>query len=74
MAKRSRARKQHYNWCNFGEHFLEEGQRPIHVHPVPVCEAFPDGGRGGDGATVCSECHPEIERLQVEQGILIVVE
>lgn len=72
MAKRSRAKKQHYNWCNFGEHFLEEGQRAKHVHPIPVCDVYPDGGFGGDGATACSECYPRIKTLQIEQGILLV--
>ncbi len=72
MAKRKmNPRKKHFNWCDFGEHFLEDGQRPRHVHPIPVCEAFPDGGWAGDGATACDRCYPEIERLQVEQKILI---
>jgi hypothetical protein len=72
MVKKHSLRKKHHNWCDFGEHNLEDGQRPYHVHPIPACEAFPDGGLGGDGGTACDRCYPEIKRLQIEQGILLV--
>ncbi len=73
MAKRKmNPQKKHHNWCNFGEHYLEEGQRSRHVHPIPVCEAFPDGGFHGDGAAACYKCYPEIKKLQIEQGILLI--
>ena len=73
MAKRRSRHKQHYNWCDFGKHALEDGQRGRHVHPIPVCEAFPNGpDHPGDGASACPECYPGIEKLQIEQGILLV--
>ena len=71
MAKRKVGHKR-YNWCGFGKHDILDGQSRRHVHPIPACEAFPDGGTGGDGATACGECYPEIERLQIAQGILLV--
>ncbi len=72
MAKRRSRHKQHYNWCNFGEHVIEEGESGRHIHPIPACEAFPDGGTGGDGASCCYDCYPEIKKLQIAQGILLV--
>lgn len=69
--KRSPNKKWH-NWCDFGEHYIEEDQSRKHVYPIPVCDAFPDGGWNGEGATACNECYPAIYDLQVEQEIMLV--
>lgn len=73
MAKRSSIKRFH-NWCDFGEHAITEdtatGRR--HVYPIPVCDAFPDGGWNGTGATSCGDCYPAIYEAQVDQGIMLL--
>ena len=74
MARRKRKpMHKHWNWCDFGEHSITEETAAgrYHVHPIPACDAFPDGGVGGDGGTACGKCYPEIYKLQVEQGIML---
>ena len=70
MAKRN-PNKKWYNWCDFGEHYILDGKSHRHVYPIPVCDAYPDGGWNGEGGTACGECYPAIFDLQVEQGIML---
>ncbi len=65
--------KKWHNWCDFGEHYIEEGQPRKHVFPIPDCDAYPNGPNyDGDGATSCGKCYPAIYKAQVDQGIVIV--
>lgn len=68
----AKPKKKHHNWCDFGEHYIHAGSYKRHVHPIPVCEAYPDGGLGGEGATACGKCYANIEAAQIAQGILLV--
>lgn len=70
MAKVTRSKW--HSWCDFGEHYIDEGQHHRHVYPVPVCNAFPDGGANGQGATSCVDCYSAIYDAQVDQGIMLV--
>lgn len=68
----ARMAKPHWRyWCEFGEHEIKRGERSMHVYPVPVCPAFPDGGSNGQGATCCEACHSEVQQSQIDQGLLI---
>jgi len=62
-----------YNWCDFGEHYIEEGQPHKHVYPIPDCDAYPYGpDHDGDGATACGKHYPSILKLQVAQKLVVV--
>ncbi len=72
MANRN-PKKKWYNWCNFGEHYLEEGEGMRHVYPIPDCDAYPNGPDfDGDGATSCNKHYPAILKLQVAQKLVVV--
>ena len=73
MAKRGPMKK-HFNWCDFGQHYLEPGEPKRHVFPIPICEAFPEEGWPEDGATACLKHYDDIFELQVEQGLVIPVQ
>jgi hypothetical protein len=63
------------NDCGFCKNPIEQEDKKQrrHIFPIPVCDAYPDGGTLNQGATACGECVPELEKLQVQQGLLELV-
>ncbi len=73
-------KKKHFNWCDFGEHWIEMDAderylKSKHVYPIPDCDAYPSGPDfDGDGATACLKHWPGIFKLQVAQRLVVPVQ